>query len=91
MRPRIKFQKNGTSVPFFFFARYPKSKMNSRIVMPRQKQNYKIKKFFSRNTPPGLFYPSKHTKSIVRLLLTIRSKGIATPTDTASREWAARP
>jgi hypothetical protein len=52
MRPRIKFQKNGTSVPFFFFARYPKSKMNSRIVMPSTKQKHKIKKFFSRNIPP---------------------------------------
>ena len=36
--------------------------------MPRQKEKHKRKKFFSRNTPPPfLFYPSKHTKSIVRI------------------------
>ena len=36
----------------FYFARNPKLKMNSGIVMPRQKQNDQNKKFFSRNTPP---------------------------------------
>jgi hypothetical protein len=43
--------------------------MNSRIVMPRQKEKHKRKKFFSRNTPPlfYIFYPEKSTKSIVRL------------------------
>jgi hypothetical protein len=43
--------------------------MNSRIVMPSTKEKLKIKKFFSRNTPPGLFfYLSEYTKSIVRFL-----------------------
>jgi hypothetical protein len=41
--------------------------MNSRIVMPRQKEKHKRKKFFSRNTPPG-FYLGKYTKSIVCFL-----------------------
>ena len=42
-----------------FEDRDPKSKMNSGIVMPRQKQNHQIKKFFSRNTPPGLCFLSE--------------------------------
>ena len=39
--------------------------------MPSAKQKHKKKKFFSRNTPPGLvstfFHPEKNTKSIVCL------------------------
>ena len=40
--------------------------------MPSTNQNNKIKKFFSRNTPPSMglcvFYPSEYTKSIVYFL-----------------------
>ena len=69
MRPRINFQKNGTSVPFFFFARYPKSKMDFRIVMSRAKQKHKTKKFFSRNTPPGLMFLSEEKHKVYSLLV----------------------
>ncbi len=48
--------------------------------MPRQKEKHKRKKFFSRNTPPGLFYPSKHTKSIVCKIAEILAGKASTPT-----------
>ena len=45
--------------------------MDFRIILLRQKQKHKKKKFFSQNTPPGLvsilFHPEKNTKSIVYL------------------------
>jgi hypothetical protein len=63
----------------FYFARNPKSKINSGIVMPRQKQKHKIKKFFSRNTPPGFFYLTKHTKSIVCKIAEILTGKASTP------------
>ena len=52
--PTHKISEKRDFGPVLFFARYPKSKMNSRIVMPTQKEKHEIKKFFSRNTPPGL-------------------------------------
>ena len=47
--------------------RFPKSKMDFRIIMSRAKQKHKKKKFFSQNTPPDLMflYSKKNTKSIV--------------------------
>lgn len=69
MRPRINFQKNGTSVPFFIFSRKPKSKMDFKIIMPRQKRFVWAKKFFSRNTPGVLSFNLRECmKSIVHVL-----------------------
>ena len=44
----------GRNDPSDFFTRNPKSKIDFKIVMPRQKQNNKLKKIFSRHTPPIL-------------------------------------
>jgi len=70
----------------FYFARNPKSKIDSGIVMPRQKQFDQIKKFFSRNTPPVyVFYLRKNTKSIVCEISEKTLVKASTPTQSASR------
>ena len=76
----------------FYFTRNPKLKFNSGIVMPRQKQNDQEKKFFSRNTPPGIpFYLGKYTKSIVCFILTIPTKSIVYPRKSSARKRVCGP
>ena len=67
MRPRINFQKNGTSVPFFFFCPLSEIKNELQDCYAQAKAKTQNKKnFFPKYTPP--FYLSKYTKSIVCFL-----------------------